>query len=97
MLGVVRIHPPPPDVRSSAVGPSLLQKGLNFAAAAAKHMASGAKTVSDQVRASRLALCLACEHYVDKKCAKCGCGIRDEAGMIDKLSWESERCPVGKW
>jgi len=80
-----------------AAGPSLLRKGMNFATAAAKHVATGAKRVSEEVRAGRLALCVACEHYVNKKCTKCGCGIKDEAGMIDKLSWESSTCPVGKW
>ena len=28
---------------------------------------------------------------------KCGCGIHDEAPMIDKLSWESSVCPADKW
>jgi hypothetical protein len=77
--------------------PSLLQRAANLATAAARHVASGAKIVSEDVRARRLALCLACEHYVDKKCVKCGCSIKNEAGMIDKLSWESSQCPVGKW
>lgn len=77
--------------------PGFVQKATNFAAAAARHLANGGRQCTDEQIASRYAICQACPFLVDKRCTKCGCGVSSERGIVSKLSWASESCPVGKW
>jgi hypothetical protein len=79
--------------------PGLFRRATNFLTAVWQHFRSGAKRASRKERSRRLALCVACENYdPDKKmCKVCGCGIRDEASMIDKIGWAEQHCPTGKW
>lgn len=81
----------------SSLSPSLAQKAVNFAAAAAKHVAAGAPMASDEEVARRYAICQGCEHYDGKACAKCGCPVNRERAYLSKLSWADQSCPVGKW
>jgi hypothetical protein len=49
--------------------------------------------VSDEVKKSRMDICLGCEHLIKftKQCKKCGCLMH----LKTKLAPAS--CPVGKW
>jgi hypothetical protein len=78
----------PPEVE-----PGFFQKAATFARAATRHLTHGMPTVTDEVKAKRLALCVVCEHYnaVRGSCNKCGCILKT------KTSWALERCPIGKW
>lgn len=78
-------------------GPSFFQKAVNFAAAAAKHVAAGAPMASDEEIARRFAICQGCEFFDGKACAKCGCPVNRERAYLSKLSWADQSCPVGKW
>lgn len=79
--------------------PSIIQRVANFAGAAVTHVRTGRKRVADEVREHRLATCQACPLLVDGVCShpNCGCPIRNGRAWIDKLSWESSRCPLAKW
>lgn len=77
--------------------PSLIQKAMNFAAAAAKHVAAGAPMASDEEVARRFAICQGCEFFDGKACAQCGCPVNRERAYLSKLSWADQSCPVGKW
>ena len=82
--------------------PSLARRVVNLAAAAKKHIATGMNVVDDVVRQYRLEQCLSCTEYydpVEETCAHplCGCGVKRKRGIIDKLSWASQDCPIGRW
>jgi orotate phosphoribosyltransferase len=82
--------------------PGLLRKGFNFALASVQHIFGSARTVDDPTREWRLSQCLSCTEFYDpvlETCThiRCGCGIRKQRGIFDKLSWASERCPIGRW
>ena len=74
-----------------------VQAGKNFAAAAAKHIASGMPMCDDAEIARRHDVCLACEHLKDNACQLCGCPVQRAAGYVSKLSWADSECPAGKW
>jgi len=83
-------------------GPGLMRRAVNFAKASIKHGASGFSKVDDYTRAWRLSRCLSCVEYYDAEketCLhpSCGCGIKKHRGIIDKLSWASQQCPIGRW
>jgi hypothetical protein len=49
--------------------------------------------VNDEVRNTRMSLCLGCEHLIKltTQCKKCGCF------MTAKTKLENAVCPIGKW
>jgi hypothetical protein len=77
--------------------PSLAQRAVNFATAAASHVAAGAPAASSEEVSRRFAICQTCEFYDGKACTKCGCPVVREKQYISKLSWADQSCPVGKW
>lgn len=93
-ITVDETHPAYPRPRAPL---SMAQKAINFAKAAAKHVASGAPMASDEEIARRFAICEACEHFDGNACAKCGCPVKREKAYLSKLSWADQSCPVGKW
>lgn len=76
--------------------PGLAQTALNAVKASARFAASGFQKASQPTYLARQALCRACPEWDDTghaglgRCRKCGC-----SGI--KLTWASERCPLGKW
>lgn len=76
---------------------SFVQKAVNFAASAVKHVAAGMPQASDEEVARRFAICQTCEHYDGKACRHCGCVVVRERKFLSKLSWANEKCPVDKW
>jgi hypothetical protein len=75
--------------------PGLLQKTINFAEAAARHLANGCRQVSDEVYERRISMCRACpsldaEHMMCRE-FDCGCWVERKA------RWASEECPLQKW
>jgi hypothetical protein len=78
-------------------GVSLITKAANFAASAAKHLATGMPRATEEQVAARFAVCQACEHFDGRACRQCGCPVVRERKFVSKLSWAGESCPVGKW
>jgi len=86
--------------RSAGEGqPGVVQRVVNFVREVARHARGGFVAVSDETRANRLAVCQACPLFDGKICThkNCGCSIKRTAEWIDKLSWASSACPIGKW
>lgn len=73
--------------------PSLLQKAASFARATIRHVADGAKCVSEDEQARRMSICRGCEHFDAErvKCRKCGCGLSL------KTRWRTSTCPLNLW
>lgn len=94
-ITVDETHPAYP--RTAKAGVSMVQKAANFAASAARHVASGMPQAADEEVARRFAICEACEHFDGKACRQCGCPVVRERKFLSKLSWANELCPVGKW
>ncbi len=77
--------------------PSLVERARNFATSAARHVASGMRTCTEEQVEARYAICRACEFFRDESCMKCGCPLARGVRLVSKLSWANENCPVGKW
>ena len=79
--------------------PGVIRRAMNFARAAAEHIRTGRKLVSDEVRAERLSVCQSCPLLVGGICShpKCGCPVKVAREFIDKLGWQSSKCPISKW
>lgn len=92
-ITVDETHPKYPRAR----GPSLAQKAVNLAAAAAQHVAAGLPMVDQAEIDRRFAICQRCEHYDGTACGQCGCPVVRERSWRSKLSWAEQGCPVGKW
>jgi hypothetical protein len=90
-------HAYSPGTEPPKPGVSLITKARNFAASAAKHVASGMPQATEEQVAARFAICQGCEHFDGKACRKCGCPVVREKKFLSKLSWAGESCPVGKW
>lgn len=71
--------------------PSLAQQAMSFAGAAIKHIATGAKSVSQEELDRRLAICNGCDKFVGGRCSLCGCSCNVKA------SWLEQNCPIQKW
>src|SRR5690606_31963370 len=76
-------------------GPSIIRKAYNFGRAATRHVATGARNVSDEDYQARLSVCRDCPSCDLQKlvCRQKSCGCY----LTKKARWESERCPLGKW
>lgn len=85
------------DYPRAKAQPSLVQKAVNFAVAATKHIAAGAPMASGEEVARRFAICQQCQHFDGKACERCGCPVVRERQYVSKLSWADQSCPVGKW
>ena len=75
--------------------PGFIAKAVNFTKAAVTHLAAGAPQVSDEVFASRLAICRECGLY-NARAVTCGhptCGCQ----LKVKARWGSMECPIGRW
>lgn len=71
--------------------PPVTQQIKNFAKSALTHVASGLAEVSDEEREKRLAICRACDAYMDGRCGECGCILSI------KSKWLTSTCPRGLW
>lgn len=93
-----RLAAPVPSVAASSSPPSFLTKLAHAKAALTRWNAAGRPMASRKVRAERLAICQACDHYNPTgnwllgECRHPGCGCTRL-----KLMLASERCPIGKW
>lgn len=86
-------------------GPGALARASNFAAAFAEHAANNFRTVGVERQAIRRETCEHCDYFkpVTQECGhkSCGCGLSQKGMLqqigIDKIAWESARCPEDKW
>lgn len=75
--------------------PGLIEKVVNYGAAALAHIADHLQRTPLDVLEARKALCESClpptGYYINGECTKCGCPVERKA------AWRSARCPIGKW
>ena len=76
--------------------PSVLIRGINFAAAMARWASTGFKLRSQDEIDERLAICQACPKLQGDTCSVCGCNCNAN-GVINKLALKGQACPLGKW
>lgn len=88
---------PPPQPPEPPPLPPITDRIASFAKSAVKHVATGARLCTQEEIDARYAICQACEWFSNGACGQCGCPLVREKQYISKLSWASERCPVGKW
>jgi hypothetical protein len=83
-------------------GPGIVQKAANLAKATAKHVATGAKTVSDEVALRRSSICEGCNLFVKQNgsgyCSHktCGCQTVGAKEFMAKQRWADSVCPHPK-
>jgi hypothetical protein len=98
-------HRIPTCGRCNSSGPGLAQKAMNFAKAAAQHIAAGSPQATDRQVEERFAICKACELYSPKnenqgtcRHTSCGCALKTVGvGGKNKLRWADQECPLKKW
>jgi len=71
--------------------PSLSSRGRNFAEALFVHAKAGFEIASSEKATERLNICKACDKYKAGRCELCGCFMKV------KSTWDSMKCPIGKW
>lgn len=87
----------PLKIKAGHAMPSLLTRAKNFATSAARHVATGMKTATQEQIDARYAICEACEFFSAGACSECGCPLVRQMKTVSKLAWANESCPVGKW
>ena len=101
MCGIkVYTEGPIDDIRLDCPGPSLAQQVAHYAEAVATHIATGAKTRTDDEVARLLGMCQTCEHYDAERsrCRVCGCRLSTASNALtNKLRMTTQHCPRGRW
>lgn len=77
--------------------PPVLQKAKTFARAILKHFTNKAKTRTKEEIQQLYAICKSCDWFSNDTCLKCGCPVTNGSRYRNKLKWDSEHCPIGKW
>ena len=78
--------------------PSVTRMAWNYTKAVAAHVATGAKSASEELFNARLDVCALCVQRVDNRCSVCGCYLDESpAGTSGKAIWAESECPLGYW
>jgi len=77
--------------------PPLTTRVWNFAKAVTKHAANGFKRRKQSEIAKLVSICEGCPFFDKTHCTKCGCDCTGKNEFLNKLAWESEKCPDGRW
>lgn len=84
-----------PIPRETVKPPPMLTRIMNFAAAFARHVAAGGKTLPKAESKERLAICDKCPHRISvlgcRVCGLCGCAL------ALKSTWPEQSCPIKLW
>lgn len=73
--------------------PTYATMAKSFAAAMAKHVASGGTLCTQEQIDARLAICATCPHLIGKRCNLCGCGCTRTKTFLNKLALPTSQCP----
>lgn len=86
------------DDDKPAIEPGAWRQFGTFAAAMAKHVASGLQVVDQNTAEHRLDICAMCTLRRNTQCSKCGCELEtNPLGGPGKALLPAEQCAVGKW
>ena len=77
---------------------SITTKARSYISTLSQHVLNGSKTVPDEIREQRQAICNGCDKRdpVKNACKVCGCKL-EKTFLGDKLAWAVSSCPLGKW
>ena len=78
---------------------TIFKKIKNFAVSFFRHTKNGMPKASQFTIDSRYLICLDCSSYdaENKECSECGCNLSRKKEFMNKLAWEDQQCPLGKW
>ena len=81
------------------VPPSILKRGTNFIQSWLIWSAAGKPRRSDEQVEALRQVCASCELFDGQVCTHgaCGCPVDRPGAFGDKLSWATEKCPIGQW
>lgn len=90
-----------PEPEPSPKAPSLLKKGLTYAKAISRWIATGRPT-RDKAEIARIfdEICSKCKSFnqCHQTCNACGCRIhKSSKALTNKIAMATEHCPKGKW
>lgn len=76
-----------------------MKKIKNFVYALIQHIYFGMKKSSQEEIEKRFSVCMGCEmvHPNKTECLECGCYISQQKKFLNKLAWQDQKCPIGKW
>jgi len=83
--------------------PPLATRVANLAASAGAAAVHGTRQLTQAEIDARFAICQGCVgpggYFSGDTCThgSCGCGVSSQAGLLNKLAWSHEACPLGKW
>lgn len=71
----------------------------NFFKALFWHISKGMPKSSRFEIETRYNICSSCDSFdkENKECMECGCGISKKKEFFNKLAWQDQKCPLGKW
>jgi hypothetical protein len=95
---------------TKTMGPSFLQKAINFSSAVVHDVATGMQRCTEEEMDERIEICKGsedkgipkCEFYIDRgdgsgDCSACGCRLSSKRIYLNKIAWKNETCPKNKW
>lgn len=76
-----------------------IKKIFNFTKAFYQHTNKGMPKADQKTINTRYYICQGCESFDAEKseCKECGCGLSRKKEFFNKLAWEDQKCPIGKW
>lgn len=77
----------------------LIKKIKNFILSFFAHAGRGFPKADQFTINSRYLQCISCSSYdaENKECSECGCNINKKQEFLNKLAWQDQKCPLGKW
>jgi hypothetical protein len=91
-------------IKGTAGRPGIVEKTANLSAALTRWIAAGRPVRTPEKQAELFAICEACPHFLRGSgdlhgCGICGCGLKKSGGILNKLKWATESCPLPepKW
>lgn len=83
--------------------PTLAEKAARLATALTRWTLAGSpKRTDEEVATIFETICAPCEHFKAKSdgagsCKLCGCALRKEGGLLNKIAMKTEHCPAHRW
>ena len=78
---------------------TIWKKIRNFSLSLFRHTAKGMPKASQFTIDTRHLICVGCSSYdkEKKECSECGCSLSRKKEFMNKLAWQDQKCPLGKW
>lgn len=89
----------PPDLRPAASALGISTANIKHYVQALARWTAASMPTRNQAEVERLeTICVACEHYRNGRCARCGCCVnKSRVAVRNKIKMATENCPIKKW